>query len=120
MTGGKLEGRTILLVEDEFFQAREMKALLERAGARVIGPTGHADEVPALLEAEHPDAALIDINLGLGADYRTAEALKQEGVPFAFLTGYDATAIPTELHAIPRLEKPANERQLIELLTTLV
>lgn len=79
MTAGTLEGRKILLVEDEYFQAREMKAFLEREGASVIGPTGHAEDLPALLANGPVDAALLDINLGSGPTYATADLLKREG-----------------------------------------
>ena len=37
---GELEGRRILLVEDEYFQALDTKRCLEDAGAEVIGPAG--------------------------------------------------------------------------------
>jgi len=120
MNAPKLEGRRILLVEDEYFQAREIRGYLEHAGMIVIGPTGYADEVSALLAAEQPDAALVDINLGTGANYETARILKDQGVPFAFFTGYDQAVIPAEMGAVPRLEKPATEKQVIHLLNTLI
>ena len=86
----------------------------------MIGPTGRAEDVPALLEASEVDAALVDINLGSGMNFSTADLLQKGGVPFAFLTGYDQKAIPRELEAVPRLQKPANERMLISTLTDLL
>lgn len=120
MIDGKLEGRRILLVEDEYFQAREIKTILEQEGAKVLGPTGRAHEVPELLATARIDAAILDINLGAGPSYTTANLLQREGIPFAFLTGYDSESIPPELLAIPRVEKPANQRVLIDLLTDLI
>ncbi|MGX7951580.1 response regulator [Tsuneonella sp. HG249] len=120
MISPHLQGRTILLVEDEYFQARDIKDALERRGATVVGPTGRAEDVPELLEGGTIDAALLDINLGAGPDFATADYLRQEGVPFAFLTGYDEGSIPSGLGRVPRLQKPANERMLVTLLAELL
>jgi CheY-like chemotaxis protein len=114
-----LQGRTILIVEDEFFQAREMKAVLEGAGARVIGPVEREADAKALLAEGKVDAALLDINLGGAPNYATAEILHQEGIPFAFLTGYDPGAIPRAFASVPRLSKPANDRLIIRELSSL-
>ena len=120
MSVSQLEGRRILLVEDEYFQARELKEMLEDIGAEVVGPTASADEVPAMLESAPVDAALIDINLGDGPSFRTAELLKRKGVPFAFVTGYDQENVPADLKAVPRIEKPARQNNLITLLSDLL
>lgn len=120
MTQGLLRGRRVLLVEDEYFQAREAKALLEAAGAEVVGPTAHAGDVPALLANETIDAALIDINLGKGADFDLARTLRNAQVPFLFVTGYDGSAIPPDLLEVPRIEKPADERRVVAQLTQLL
>lgn len=114
-----LSGLSILLVEDEYLQAREAKAFLERAGARVIGPTAHADEVRGLVAQDAPDAAVIDINLGHGPSFGVAELLRREGVPFIFLTGYDEVPVPAALTAVPRAQKPANEGEVVAMLSTL-
>lgn len=106
-------------MEDEYLQAREACEFLERAGARVVGPTGHADEVAAILATEKPDAAVVDINLGNGLSFEVAKSLGSLGVPFMFLTGYDGSSIPDAMRVVPRAEKPANEDYVIELLDRL-
>lgn len=120
MSNKSLEGRRILVVEDEYFQAREMKALLERQGATVVGPVSDPVDAEALLIEGGVDAAVVDINLGQGPNYSTANLLRREGVPFTIVTGYDKSAIPAELRAVPRLDKPASERALIAELSRLV
>ena len=120
MTDKALDGRKILVVEDEYFQAREMKALLERQGATVVGPVSRASEAEALLIEQPVDAAVLDINLGGGPNFATANLLQREGVPFAIVTGYEKSAIPAELSAVPRLDKPASEKALIAQLAQLV
>ena len=120
MTASSLAGMNILIVEDEFFQARDMTSAVEREGGRVIGPTGRESDVPFLLANEQVDAALLDINLGAGPSFSTARLLSREGIPFAFLTGYDAGVIPPEHAAVPRMLKPANETSVISMLKALL
>lgn len=114
-----LKGQNILLVEDEYYQAIETKHLLEDAGAKVVGPTAHAGDVAALLAENAVDAALIDINLGYGADFTVARSLRDADVPFMFVTGYDAASIPDDLATVPRLEKPVAEEHVLERLAAL-
>lgn len=120
MTTKKLEGRKILVLEDEYFQARDVKAFLEREGATVVGPTGYADKVPALLKAMPVDVAILDINLGTGVSYSVANLLMEQGVPFLFLTGYDRSAVPPAVASVPRIEKPATEPMVIKAVTELL
>lgn len=120
MTDASLNGRSILVVEDEYLQARETTDFLERAGARVIGPTAHADEVAELVANRPPDAAVVDINLGTGPSFGVARLLRDEGVPFLFLTGYDAGPIAPEMKGVPRAQKPAAETEVVAMITRLV
>lgn len=114
-----LAGQRVLVVEDEFFQAREVKAVLEEAGAEVLGPVGRIAEAEELLARECPDAAVIDINLGGRPDFSVAARLRDSGTPMVFLTGYDQHAIPDELRSVPRLEKPASARHIVEIVQSL-
>jgi two-component SAPR family response regulator len=72
-----------------------------------------------LLEARRPDCAIIDINLGSGPSYDVAASLRASQVPFLFVTGYDAGAIPPEFSDIERLEKPVNEFRMLHTLARL-
>lgn len=118
--GRPLEGRRILIVEDEYFQAREIALALSNAGAQVVGPTARSDEVPGLLTSNAIDVAMLDINLGEGASFEVARSMQERGIPFLFLTGYDVSVIPESLRGTPRLEKPIGQEQLVERLVELV
>ena len=111
--GKPLEGKRILILEDDFYLAREEQSLLEQAGAAVVGPFGTAFRVEKLSDLGHLDGAAIDINLGRGPSFDIAQALKQRGVPFVFVTGYDAAIIPTDLADIERVEKPIRPRRFL-------
>jgi len=117
---GPLGGRRVLIVEDEYFQAREIALALAKAGAEIVGPTAHADEVPGLIAAAPVDVAMLDINLGQGPSFEVARSIRDRNIPFLFLTGYDVSVIPEDLAVPPRLEKPVDQDVLIRRLVELV
>lgn len=108
-----LEGKRILVLEDDFYLAKDESALLKEAGAEVIGPFGSAQQGGELPGTGRLDGAVVDINLGLGPDFGFARALQDRGVPFVFVTGYDAAVIPVELSHIERVEKPIRTQDFI-------
>ena len=120
MTSGALEGRRILLVEDEYFQALDAKRWLEDAGAQVIGPVGNPHSVGECMKQDDFDAAIVDINLGAGADFTVADELRGRKVPMMFLTGYDRAQIPSEHAAVPCVTKPADVREVIRTMNRLL
>lgn len=108
-----LSGRRILVVEDDFFIADDFAALLEAAGAQVVGPVATLAEALGLMEtAEQIDGALLDINLQGEMAYALADALRARGVPVVFVTGYSRSAVPERYADIPLLEKPVDPRQV--------
>ena len=111
--GAPLQGISVLVVEDDFYLASDEKAALEKAGARVIGPCRDADEAANLTAGEPVDCAVVDINLGEGPSFAFARAMREKGVPFIFVTGYDQAVIPPDLSTAERLEKPIRERDLV-------
>ncbi|WP_165349872.1 MULTISPECIES: response regulator [unclassified Mesorhizobium] len=114
MTGEQnLSGRTILVVEDEYYLATDTARALQGAGAEIIGPCPTEDDAQAELRERRPDAAIIDINLGQGASFNLPETLSEQGIPFVFITGYDQDVIPQAFSHIERLEKPVQPRQVV-------
>ena len=120
MSSERLDGKRILILEDDYYIAADEKALLEEAGATVVGPFGRACTQSDIDQAGEVDGAVVDINLGLGPTFDFARKLSDRGTPFVFVTGYNAATIPGELQDVPRLEKPIRERELIEVLAGLV
>ena len=115
-----LKGKRILVLEDDFYLASEEKALLERAGATVVGPFGSACSDREIESAGKVDCAIVDINLGNGPSFDFARMLESRGTPFVFVTGYDAAAVPDDLSRAQRIEKPIRERELLAALARLV
>lgn len=107
MNEQRLQGRCILVVEDEYFIAEAMQAGLESEGAVVIGPAPTVRKAIDLLgSATRIDVAVLDMKLGDEPVFDVAEALQARGVPFLFTTGYDATDVPPAWRHIERLQKP--------------
>ena len=111
-----LSGYRIVIVEDDYYQAQDCRQLLETAGAKVIAISATVPDLPALMEDGRIDAVLIDINLGHGLSFDFARELKARGIPFVFLTGYDAVMLPDDLAGSGYLTKPADARRIMAAL----
>lgn len=109
----ELRGRCILIVEDDYYLATDATRALESAGAEVAGPFPTEGAAGAALEVRRPDAALIDINLGGKVSFGLAGRLLEAGIPFAFVTGYDAGIIPERFGGVGRIEKPLAPWQVV-------
>lgn len=101
-----LTGRRILIVEDDYFIASDLKRMLTRAEAKVVGPVGDIAAGLALIEREPLDAAILDVNLDGVPSYPLADRLAAAGVPHAFVTGYDGWSLPDDYRETPRITKP--------------
>jgi len=102
-----LEGRRILVVEDEYIIALDLEGMLRDLGCEVLGPVASVAHALALLGREQPDAATLDLNLLDGLAAPVAELLAGMGVPFVAVSAYDAGRFGHPLLArAPRLGKP--------------
>lgn len=116
-----LRGRTVLVAEDEYTIATDLKRELVRAGARVIGPVASLEWTLELIDAtQHIDAAILDVNLQGEKVFPAADLLGIRGVPFLFATGYDESVIPTRFEDILRCEKPMEPHDLVRVVTEIV
>jgi CheY-like chemotaxis protein len=112
-----LKGRRVLVVEDDYFLADDIRIEFERAGAEVLGPVGRVKDALHLLEGcERLDGAILDINLGGEKVYDVADALQARAIPFVFATGYDAEIIPERYTRVLRCEKPIEPVKIGEAL----
>ena len=103
-----LTGCRIMVVEDEFYIALDLKKTLEAFGVEVIGPFADVDDAFSDLKRQSPDCAILDVNLSGRSVYDLARLLRERQVPIAFYTGYDQALLPTEFADEARLEKPVD------------
>ena len=112
-----LQGKRILIVEDEAMIALAAESAVEDAGGIVVGLATTLEQGLGLVAASEVDAAVLDINLHGKKSYPIAEALVQRSVPFLFTTGYDGDTHPV---AAPLLAKPYNDIDLISAVGRLI
>jgi len=107
----------LLLAEDEYLIADDMRRSLEYAGAQVIGPAATVAEALTLIES-HPDldGAAIEIRLGADLSYAVADALSARGIPYLFATAYEPSYVPGRFQSVPRCDKPLDAYQIARLL----
>ncbi len=108
-----LQGLSVLIVEDWFLVAEEVRDMLEHAGARVLGPAASVQSALGFLHRERPDAAVLDVSLDEGDVFPFARELLEAGVPFIFMTGHAGESVfPPEFRSMPCLKKPVNAEEL--------
>jgi DNA-binding response OmpR family regulator len=112
----ELSGVSILVVEDEYYVANALKRALTLLGAVVQGPIAREDQAIEHVRRIVPNCALLDINLGFGPSFEMARFLMTNGIPFAFLTGYELSTIPEEFSKVKVLQKPADLSDLVRVI----
>ena len=121
MVDQDFHGRRILVVEDEYLIADDVRMALEEAGAEVLGPVASVKDAEELISSDPViDAALLDVNVRGEQIFAVADQLAERGVPFVFATGYDQASIPDRYSDRPCLEKPIKARQIANILRPLL
>lgn len=103
-------GKRILIVEDEPIVAMLLEDMLAELGAEPLGPAPDVSQAMAILDVEHVDAAVLDVNLGHERSDPVAQRLTDRGTPFVIATGYgregsrpDSTEVLTKPHRLDQL-----------------
>ncbi|WP_426023111.1 response regulator [Brevundimonas sp. PWP3-1b1] len=112
-----LNGRRVLVVEDESLVAMLLETILEDMGCIPVGPASNIDEGEILAsDAADLDAALLDVNVAGRQVFPVAEALMARGIPFIFSTGYGEGGLPEEWRGQPTIQKPFTEAAIRDAL----
>ena len=115
-----LQGRRILLVEDEAVVSMMLEDLLIGFGCEVVGPAARLQKAVDLATHATVDGALLDINIGGETAYPIAKILSERGIPFAFSTGYTAAFVNEAYRERPMVQKPFHAEKLREVLTRML
>lgn len=114
-----LQGRRVLVIEDESLVAMLLETILEDMGCAVVGPESNIDDgLTAATTEGGLDAALLDVNVAGREVFPVAEALKARGVPFVFSTGYGEAGLPEHWRGHPTIQKPFTEGAIRDALMT--
>jgi len=114
---------TILIVEDEIIQAKNIGSMLENNNYAVSGIAASGEKALELIERELPDLILMDIRLKGKLDgIRTTDVFqKKYDIPVIFITAYaDKETIERATQTTPHgfITKPIDEAQLIGSIET--
>jgi ActR/RegA family two-component response regulator len=107
-----MDGRSLVIVDDDETFARALQRSFERRGYRVRVAADPA-ELDALLEEEVPERAVVDLRLGIGSGLPCVQTLhaREPAMLIVVLTGYASIATAVEaikLGACHYLVKPSN------------
>lgn len=111
--------KTIIVVEDELLIAMMIEEMLEEIGWLSVSRAHNERDALALLETSKPDAALLDVNLGVTTSMGVAAVCRKLGIPVAFVTGFVARDLPPECGDAPVLPKPFSLDELSQVLARL-
>jgi PAS domain S-box-containing protein len=115
-----LNGKRILVIEDEPLVAMDVESTLTAAGCKVVGPAATLERAKLLIEESDCDAVLLDVNLAGQPVDELATLLTRKNHPFAFVTGYGREALPAGFRGAVVLGKPFGADQLLATVEVLL
>jgi CheY-like chemotaxis protein len=115
-----LEGKRILVVEDEPLVALLLEEILLDLGCDVIGPAYTIAHGAGLARSAPLDAAVLDVNVNGEMSDTIAAILQERAVPYAFATGYGTAPDGFDGALAPVLHKPYPADKLAAVLGELL
>ena len=116
MTNALLDGLRVLVVEDEAIVSFLLEDMLGELGAAEVRHAGSLEAALAALDAQLPDLAVLDVNLGGARVYPVAERLAEAGVRFLFTTGYGRSGLEPRWAGRVVVQKPFDAARMIAAL----
>lgn len=110
----------LLIVEDEFIVANDLKIMLQKSGYQVVGIAASVAQARKLIEEKSPDWILLDIILkGELTGIDLAWELRQKKLPFLYIsanTNQSTLEAVKTTHPYGFMVKPFREKDLIVML----
>jgi CheY-like chemotaxis protein len=108
-----LFGRRILIVEDRYFVADDLRQLFVENGAQVVAVVADVEEAMRIAETDRIDLAVLDVDLRGRDVFDAVAVLEARGTPFIFVTGYRQAHLPEQYRDRPIVSKPFSEPDLL-------
>ena len=115
------QGDKILVVEDTFLIAMQLKMDLKSLDFSVAGPAPSVERALKLLNRESIKGAVLDVHLGNENSIPIANKLDELNIPFLFITGFERVEVDSKQfdeHIL--LRKPINLEQLDDAMQKLL
>jgi DNA-binding NtrC family response regulator len=109
-----LDGKSILIVEDEFIIGLMLTQEVENAGGTSIGPVTSIADALREIVSRSVDLVILDAKLVDGSAADLAACLDERRIPYVVVSGYDREDLPTELKRAPFIAKPIMVPVLME------
>lgn len=121
MTEPRINGKRILVVEDESLIAIDLIDQLEGLGATCVGPALTLDHALRLVDGSKVDCGVLDVRVGRDSIFPVAQRLRDQGVGFVFHTGDgDEVALQRDWPECRVIKKPSSQSDLVEALTAVL
>ena len=111
-----LDGRSILIVEDEPLIALDITQAFESTGA-ALTTTNSLHQAMVLVEHDSLSGAILDHALGDGDSSLLYARLKERGIPFLIYSGFEKVEGAGDA---PRISKPAPPGELVAKMEKLI
>ncbi len=108
-------GLSILVIDDEMMTAMYMEDVLTELGCRV-STAARVEKGLDIIRRQSIEGAFLDVSVFGAPIAPVVKELRERGIPFAFVTGYDAEHLPADYQAHPILSKPLAEGKLAQVL----
>jgi CheY-like chemotaxis protein len=115
-----LEGKRVLVVEDNGLLCFVIEETLRAAGCQVVGPYARLKEALEETPSQEIDLALLDTNLRGELVSPLAAQLSERGVPFLLTSAYEHDELPRALQSAAQLRKPYSDLDLLDGLAALM
>ncbi|WP_375464422.1 response regulator [uncultured Methylobacterium sp.] len=107
-----LQGKRVLVVEDEAAISMLLEDMLLDFGCTVVGPAARLSTALEMAEGESFEVAILDVNVAGEPIYPVAEAIVKRDLPLVFSTGYGGAGIREPFRDRPVVQKPFSQADL--------
>lgn len=108
-----LAARRILIVEDRYLVADDLRRICRGLGGEVAGLAANVEQARRMAADDTLDLAILDIDLRGQDVFEVAAILEERGTPFVFVTGYRRGHLPERYRSRPLVAKPFSREDLL-------
>ena len=118
--GRPWHGGRVLVCDDNLLMAEVVAEFLRECGLEPVGPVGQLESAIPMARERALDGAILDINLRGRPCFPICAILSARRIPFVFLTGNLAAAIPIEYRGVTLVTKPFEPIDMKETLADML